>query len=61
MGMAEIEGFDWDSANTAHILRHGVTPFEVEEAAVRPHVTIPAKTIGGEGRWKLFGKAASNR
>jgi len=38
-----------------------VTPFEVEEAAVRPHVTIPAKTIEGEERWKLFGKTASKR
>jgi len=59
--MAEIEGFDWDSANVGHILRHAVTPFEVEEVAARPHVTIPAKTIHGEARWKLFGKTASHR
>jgi len=25
----------------------------------RPHVTIAAKTIDGEKRWKLFGKTAS--
>jgi uncharacterized DUF497 family protein len=59
--MAEIEGFDWDAANVGHILRHAVTPFEVEEVAGRPHVTIPAKTIKGEKRWKLFGKTASKR
>jgi uncharacterized DUF497 family protein len=60
-GMAEIVSFDWDAANLGHILRHAVTPFEVEEVAVRPHVTIPAKTMGGEERWKLFGKTVSNR
>jgi hypothetical protein len=54
--MDEIKGFDWDAANVGHILRHAVTPFEVEEVAVRPHVTIPAKTVQGEERWKLFGK-----
>ena len=59
--MAEIRGFDWDAANVGHILRHAVTPFEVEEVACRPHVTIPAKTIQDEKRWKLFGKTASSR
>ncbi len=59
--MDEIKGFDWDAANVGHILRHGVTPFEVEEVTARPHVTIPAKTIKREARWKLFGKTASHR
>ncbi len=59
--MEELEGFDWDAANVGHILRHAVTPFQVEEVAGRPHVTIPAKTIRGEKRWKLFGKTTSNR
>ena len=40
---------------------HAVTPFEVEEAAVRPHVTIRARTVAGEKRWKLFGRRASGR
>ena len=57
----KLRGFDWDAANVGHILRHGVTPFEVEEAANRPHVRITAQVIKGEGRWKLFGKTASNR
>ena len=59
--MGEVEGFDWDAANVGHILRHAVTPSEVEEVATRPHVTVPAVTIKGEQRWKLFGMTASNR
>jgi len=57
----QLEGFDWDAANVGHIMRHEVTPFEVEEVAGRPHVVIPAKTIAGESRWKVFGKTASGR
>ena len=56
-----LEGFEWDLANISHVLRHGVTPGEVEEAAVRPHVVMPAETIQDEKRWKLFGKTAANR
>jgi uncharacterized DUF497 family protein len=56
-----LSGFDWDAANVAHILRHAVTPFEVEDAVTRPHVTFPAKTVQGERRWKLFGKTAARR
>jgi uncharacterized DUF497 family protein len=44
-----------------HILRHGVTPLEVEEAVSRTHVAIPAQTVQGEKRWKLFGTTASRR
>jgi len=44
-----------------HILRHDVSPFEVEEVAGRTHVIIPAKAIPGENRWKLFGRTASGR
>ena len=40
---------------------HAVTPFEVEEAVVRPHVTIRARTVMGEERWKLLGRTASKR
>jgi uncharacterized protein len=59
--MDDIEGFDWDTSNVDHILRHAVTPFEVEEVVSRPHVMIPTKTVRGEDRWKLFGKTESNR
>ncbi len=57
----KIEGFDWDGANVGHILRHAVTPFEVEEAVGRVHVIIPASAVRGENRWKLFGRTASAR
>ena len=54
-------GFDWDAANVEHILLHAVTPLEVEEAVRDLHVVIPAMSVGGEERWKLQGKTASNR
>jgi uncharacterized DUF497 family protein len=57
----ELDGFDWDAANVGHILRHAVTPFEVEEAVGRPHLTVPARTIEGEERWKLVGRTTSGR
>jgi len=56
-----IEGFDWDQANVSHILRHDVTPFEVEEVTSGRNVVIPARTIDRERRWKLFGKTLSGR
>lgn len=40
-----IEGFDWDNANVGHIVRHSVTPFEVEEATGGKYAVIPARTI----------------
>ena len=57
----KLQGFDWDAANVGHILSHLVSPIEVEDVAGRPHVVIPARTIKGERRWKLFGKTASGR
>ena len=57
----KIEGFDWDTANVGHILRHSVTPFEVEQVADHPFVVISARTIKRERRWKLFGKTDSGR
>lgn len=59
--LGTLLGFDWDAANVGHILRHAVTPFEVEGVAVRPHVIIAAATVKGEKRWKLFGTTAANR
>ena len=55
--MAEVfDGFDWDAANVAHILRHRITPLEVEEAVAIPHLTFPAPAVNGEKRWKLLGR-----
>jgi uncharacterized DUF497 family protein len=57
----KIEGFDWDNANIGHIVRHAVTPFEVEEVTGGKCVVIPAKTVKREKRWKLFAKTMSGR
>jgi uncharacterized protein len=56
-----VEGFDWDLHNVRHVARHGVDPAEIEEVFERPHVIIPAKSMGGEKRWKLFGTSAAGR
>jgi uncharacterized DUF497 family protein len=42
-------------------MQHAVTPDKVEEAVNRAHAVIPAETIQGEERWKLFGRTRSNR
>jgi uncharacterized DUF497 family protein len=57
----KIAGFDWDAAKVGHILRHDVTPVEVEETVDRKRVIIPAKASDGENRWKLFGRSKSGR
>jgi uncharacterized protein len=56
-----IEGFEWDAADVGHILLHSVAPFEVEQAAGGKHAIIPAKTVKGASRWKLFGKTDAGR
>jgi uncharacterized protein len=56
-----VRGFDWDLHNAGHVARHGVHPAEVEDAVERPHAIIPAKDVGGEKRWKLFGTSAAGR
>ena len=44
-----------------HIVRHAVTPVEVEEVTGGKYAVIPARIIKRERRWKLFGKTASGR
>jgi len=58
---AKLQGFDWDVYNVGHVARHGVDPAEVEEAFGRPHVTVPARAVNGEKRWKLFGASDAGR
>ena len=57
----ELDGFAWDEHNVGHISRHEVTPMEVEEAARRPALIVPAQPRGGEQRWKLLGKTTAGR
>ncbi len=50
--------FDWDEDNIAHIARHGVEPWEAEEAAMDPRrAPFPAHS----GRVGLIGKTESGR
>lgn len=60
-GVESLQGFQWDAANVEHILRHNVTPFEVEDAVGSPHLVFPANAVRGEKRWKLLGKTSANR
>ena len=46
----KLIGFDWDDANEDHILRHGVVPNEVEEAASQKNVIYRAQTASRERR-----------
>ena len=54
-------GFEWDVHNVRHIALHGVSPAEVEDAASRRNVIIPAGPGKTEKRWKLFGRTAAGR
>ena len=56
-----IAGFDRDAASVHHIPRRAVTPAAVEEVAGRRNAIIPANSVNGENRWKLFRKTASGR
>ena len=53
--------FDWDSGNTRHIARHGITPGEVEEVFANNPADIGFETVEGEGRWTAIGHSNSLR
>lgn len=43
--------FDWDEANVAHIARHGVRPWEAEEALTDPlRLVLKTRSQRGEER-----------
>ena len=39
----KLEGFDWDAANVDHILRHAISPIEIEEVASRRSSSFPRR------------------
>lgn len=48
--------FDWDEANVAHIARHGVRPWEAEEALTDPlRLVLKVCSQRGEERWAALG------
>jgi uncharacterized DUF497 family protein len=56
-----LKGFDWDLHNVGHVARHGVSRGKSRKTVERPHVIVPAKSMDGEKRWKLFGTSAAGR
>ena len=59
----EINGFEWDAHNIAHIVRHQVVPSEVEELFNRMRITEEAKprASGKEKRFIAYGTTAHRR
>lgn len=56
------EDFDWDEANIGHVARHGVEPWEVEEAVLDPgRVAMSARKSLSEQRFVVVGATGSGR
>lgn len=54
--------FDWNDDNVEHIARHGVEPWEAEEAILDPdRVGAPARNVLGERRFAVVGSTESGR
>ncbi len=54
--------FDWDEANVEHVARHGVEPYEVEEALLDSRrVVRDARNVRGEVRRAVLGAAETGR
>lgn len=49
--------FDWDDANEGHVVKHGFTLEEVEEALLDPdRISVDAYNVGGEMREAIIGQ-----
>jgi hypothetical protein len=60
--MIRPKGFDWDTANVAHIARHGVEPAHVEQALCNDPVNLSYVVAGsGEQRWASVGPIDDGR
>jgi uncharacterized protein len=54
--------FDWDEANSQHLLRHGIEPGEAEEALLDPAgIGSSAHRLRGERRWAVLAATESVR
>jgi uncharacterized DUF497 family protein len=54
--------FDWDAANTEHVLAHEVQPDEAEQAIDDPGaLAIAANVHAGEQRFGVLGATESGR
>jgi uncharacterized DUF497 family protein len=60
--MSEWPIFEWDEHNIGHIARHGVEPYEAEEAVLDlQRLGRPAYKVHGERRWALLGATEAGR
>lgn len=57
--MTPGDGFDWDDDNIQHIARHGVSPWEAEDAALDPQAVKIHGSRGG--RLAMIGMTESGR
>ena len=55
--MIKILKLLWDTCNKAHILRHNVVPYEVNEVCYSKHITVKVK----KGRIMLIGPTKADR
>lgn len=56
------DDFEWDEANLGHVARHGVEPWEAEEAVIDPdRVGASARKTSGERRFAVVGATGSGR
>ena len=56
------ELFDWDEGNEGHVTRHGIEPYEVEEALLdSERKPLSAHNRGGEKRRGLIGATEAGR
>jgi len=53
--------FDWDQANTQHVVSHHVTPEEVEQVFANDEMDIDYDVVGGEERWTVVGETDQMR
>ena len=53
--------FDWDEANTQHVVRHGVKPEEAEQAMVNDPLPVETNWRRGELRTVCVGRTDSGR
>ena len=59
--MDDEQEFNWDDANVGHLGRHGVLPFEAEEAILDPHAILLEIQAGDEERVKAVGATSGGR
>lgn len=53
--------FDWDEANTAHIAKHGVEPYEAQEVIANGPIDLAVTIRNGEERIEQIGETAAGR